>query len=78
MLVECGRIELQQAPFLQLSYRAITSRFTTVASLMPLAHPIRRGLMLFNHTERPSEILVVGSFSFLLRQNWATAKGLLP
>ena len=32
--------------------------------------PVKRGLMLFNHTERPSETLVVDSFSFLLRQNW--------
>jgi len=33
--------------------------------------------MLFNHTERPSETLVVGGFSFLLTQNWEAAKGLL-
>ena len=33
--------------------------------------------MLFNHTDNPLEILVVGSFSFLLTQNWAPAKGLL-
>jgi len=57
--VESGRIELLWAPFLQLSHCAITFRFTTMASPMPLALPIKRGLMLFNHTERPSEILVV-------------------
>jgi hypothetical protein len=39
---------------------------------------VGRGLMLFSHAESPLEILVVGSFSFLLKQNWATAKGLLP